>query len=114
MYDRYDDTDLMWLTNRGNPYGSSSLRRLLHRLCEDAGISTENRQMSWYSIRHSLGTAMTKERDLAATKAQLRHKNPQTTMKYDSVPIEDRKEALEKKNRLVFRVMMAYMFRSSH
>ena len=51
--------------------------------------------MSGYTIRHSVGTYMTKERDLAAAKAQLRQKNPKTTMKYDQVPVEDRKDALE-------------------
>ncbi|GAA0275662.1 tyrosine-type recombinase/integrase [Halobacterium noricense] len=96
MYDRYDDTDALWLTYRGNPYSSQSLRRLLRRLCEDAGIEVENRSMSWYSIRHSVGTYMTKERDLAATKAQLRHKSAKTTMKYDQVPVEDRQDALDK------------------
>ena len=39
---------------------------------------------------------MTKERGLAAAKAQLRHSNPMTTMKYDQVPVEDRREALDK------------------
>jgi hypothetical protein len=39
---------------------------------------------------------MTKERDLAATKSQLRHKAPKTTMKYDQVPVEDRRDALDK------------------
>ena len=95
-YDRYEDTDALWLTARGNRYSSNSLRRLLHRLCEDAGIETANRKMSWYTIRHSVGTYMTKERDLAAAKAQLRHKNPKTTMKYDQVPVEDRKDALNR------------------
>jgi integrase len=96
LYDRYEDTDALWLTYRGNPYSSQSLRRLLRRLCEDAGIDVENRSMSWYSIRHSVGTYMTKERDLAATKAQLRHKSAKTTMKYDQVPVEDRQDALDK------------------
>jgi len=96
MYDRYDDTDTLWLTFRGNPYGSKSLGRLLRRLCEDAGIDFEDRSMSWYSIRHSVGTYMTKERDLAATKAQLRHKSAKTTMKYDQVPVEDRQDALDR------------------
>lgn len=96
MYDRYEDTDTLWLTFRGNPYGSKSLGRLLRRLCEDAGIEVEDRSMSWYSIRHSVGTYMTKERDLAATKAQLRHKSAKTTMKYDQVPVEDRQDALDK------------------
>lgn len=92
----YDDTDALWLTRQANPYGSKQLRYLLHRLCDTAGIEYENRQMSWYTIRHSVGTYMTKERDLAATKAQLRHRNAQTTMKYDQVPVEDRKNALDK------------------
>jgi site-specific recombinase XerD len=96
LYDRYDDTEVLWLTSHGNPYGSSSLRRLLHRLCDHAGIETANRKMSWYTIRHSVGTYMTKERDLAAAKAQLRHKNPMTTMKYDQVPVEDRRDALNR------------------
>lgn len=96
MYDRYDDTDRLWLTYRGNPYGANSLRRLLHRLCKEAGIETANRQMSWYTIRHSVGTYMTQERDLAAAKAQLRHKSVQTTMKYDQAPVEDRRDALDR------------------
>lgn len=89
------DSDLLWETRNGNPYGSQSLGRLLKKLCNVAGISTENRSMSWYSIRHSVGTHMTEERDLAATQAQLRHKNPQTTMKYDGVPVEERRDALD-------------------
>jgi len=95
-YDRYDETEDLWLTARGNHYGSNSLRRLIHRLCDEAGIETANQKMSWYTIRHSVGTYMTKERDLAAAKAQLRHKNPKTTMKYDQVPVEDRKNALDR------------------
>lgn len=93
---RYDDTDALWLTRHGNKYGANELRRLMHRLCDQAGINTETRQMSWYTIRHSVGTFMTKERDLAATKAQLRHKNAKTTMKYDQVPVKDRRDALDR------------------
>lgn len=92
---RYANTDALWLTQHGNRYGANELRRLLHRLCDRADIDYETRQMSWYTIRHSVGTYMTKERDLAATKAQLRHKNAKTTMKYDQVPVEDRREALD-------------------
>ena len=93
---KYNNTDALWLTRSGNPYGSKSLSRLLRTLCDDAEIDTENRQLSWYAIRHSVGTYMTKERDLAATKAQLRHKNAMTTMKYDRVPVEDRQGALDR------------------
>ena len=52
--------------------------------------------MSWYAIRHSVGTYMTREEDLAAAKAQLRHKSVQTTMKYDAAPVEDRQDALKR------------------
>jgi site-specific recombinase XerD len=93
---RYDGTDALWLTQMENPYGSQSLRRLLRRLCEIAEIPTENRQMSWYTIRHSVGTYFAREEDLAAAQAQLRHKSIETTAKYDQVPVEDRREALDR------------------
>jgi site-specific recombinase XerD len=96
QYERYEARDELWLTREGNPYQSHSLRRLLLKLCDDAGVPTTNRKMSWYALRHSLGTLMTHERDLAATKAQLRHKSEQTTMQYDNVPVEQRREALER------------------
>jgi integrase len=96
MYDLYDGTDTLWLSREGNPYRSSSLKYILHRLCEIAGISTETRSLTWYSIRHSTGTYMTREEDLAAAQAQLRHKSPQTTMKYDQTPPEDRRNALDR------------------
>ncbi|MFB6255589.1 MAG: tyrosine-type recombinase/integrase [Haloplanus sp.] len=92
----YDDTDTLWLTQKGNPYKPQSLRRLLHRLCDRAGIEYGNRTMSWYAIRHSVGTYMTREEDLAATQAQLRHKNPMTTMKYDAAPPGARRDALDR------------------
>lgn len=95
-YTQYDDSEAIWLTRQRNPYDNAALRTLMHRLCEVAGIETEHRQMSWYTIRHSVGTYMTREEDLAATQAQLRHRSPQTTMKYDQVPVEDRKNALER------------------
>jgi site-specific recombinase XerD len=95
-YPAYDDTDAIWLTREQNTYDKSSLRYLLRRLCEIAGINTEHRQMSWYAIRHSVGTYMTREEDLAAAQAQLRHKSPETTMKYDQTPVEDRQDALDR------------------
>lgn len=96
QYEKYTDSDALWLTRHGNPYSSSSLKYILTRLCEDADIRTENRQLSWYSIRHSVGTYMTREEGLAAAQAQLRHKSSQTTMKYDQAPPEDRRNALDK------------------
>jgi integrase len=95
-YPKYGDSDALWLTRAGNPYGSSSLKHVLGRLCEIANIETENRKMSWYAIRHSVGTYMTREQDLAAAQAQLRHKSPETTMRYDQTPVEDRRNALNR------------------
>lgn len=52
--------------------------------------------MSWYTIRHSVGTYMAREEDLAAAASQLRHKSPETTMKYDQAPVDDRRDALDR------------------
>ena len=95
-YTQYEGTDALWLTREGNPYASQSLKYILLQLCDLAEIETDTRQMSWYSIRHSVGTYMTREEDLAAAAAQLRHKSTQTTMRYDNTPVEDRKDALER------------------
>jgi site-specific recombinase XerD len=92
----YNDTEKLWLTSYGNPYESPSLIRLLEKLCEIANIDTEDRKISWYNIRHSTGTYMVREEDLASAQAQLRHKSEETTMKYDQAPVEDRKSALER------------------
>lgn len=92
----YDESDRLWLTRESTPYSSKSLTRLLRRLCGEAGIDTGGRTMTWYSIRHSTGTYLTAERDLKAAKDQLRHQTPVTTLKYDQVPAEQRREVLEK------------------
>lgn len=95
-YSKYDDYDALWLTQYSNPYQSESLNYLLSQLCEEADINTLNRNLSWYSIRHSTGTYMTHFEDLGAAKAQLRHKSERTTMKYDNAPVEERRDALDK------------------
>ena len=38
---------------------------------------------------------MTREEDLAAAQAQLRHKSEQTTIQYDRTPVEDRQDAFD-------------------
>lgn len=95
-YEMYDETQVLWLTRQQNPYTAAALRTLLRRICDDAGIDYEHRSMSWYTIRHSVGTYMTREEDLSAAQTQLRHKSPDTTMKYDQAPVEDRQKALER------------------
>jgi len=93
---KYDDSDHIWLTSQANPYGSNALNYLLDQLCDEAGISTENRDITWYSIRHSTGTYMAREEGLAAAQSQLRHRSEQTTMRYDQTPPEDRRDALDR------------------
>lgn len=96
LIEKYNDTDLLWLTRHRNPYQSTSLKHLLLQLCETANIDYDDRSMTWYTIRHSLATYLTREEGLAATKDQLRHHSIKTTMKYDQAPIEDRRDALDK------------------
>lgn len=95
-YPVYDETELLWLTREANPYGSHSLSYLLDRLCDITDIDTTNRKLSWYAIRHSVGTYMTREEGLAAAQSQLRHTSEMTTMKYDQAPVEDRRDALDR------------------
>lgn len=96
LYEKYDGTDRLWLNREGNPYESHSLKYLLRKLCEIAGIPIKDRQMTWYTIRHSVGTYMAREEGLAAARAQLRHKSVETTMRYDQAPPEDRRDALDR------------------
>ncbi|GGL21579.1 hypothetical protein GCM10009037_01100 [Halarchaeum grantii] len=53
---KYDDTDLMWLTRKGQPYSSSTLNALLRNLMDEAGIEPRGRNLVWYSFRHYVGT----------------------------------------------------------
>jgi len=96
QYDKYQGRNEIWLTRRGNPYQSDSLAYLMKKLCDIADINYENREMTWYTIRHSVGTQMSHEEGLAAAQAQLRHEDERTTMRYDQAPVEDRKDALNR------------------
>lgn len=46
-YGKYDETELLWLTKYGNPYGSQALNRWFRKLCDEAGIDRRNRKLSW-------------------------------------------------------------------
>lgn len=94
--DRYDDTDLIWLNQAGNPYSSGPLNRLIRQLCEEAGIATQHRKIAWYSIRHSLGHYLRSVGDLYEANDQLRHASLETTKTYSNTIVEERRESLEK------------------
>ncbi|WP_135536149.1 tyrosine-type recombinase/integrase [Halostella pelagica] len=95
-YDKYRGTGALWLTRYGNPYGSESLNRLLKKLCEEAGIPTKNRDITWYSIRHSVGTQMSRDQGPAAVQQQLRQRSKEMAVRYDQAPVEDRQDTVNK------------------
>lgn len=94
-YTKYDGRDDIWLNRQGNPYQSRTLNYLLGKLCDAAGIGQENRDLTWYSIRHSTGTYLATEGDLSQAKAQLRHKSVDSTMQYAHPPVEERRNTLD-------------------
>lgn len=93
-YDKYRDSEQLWLTKYGNPYESHSLNRLLQKLCQEARIPTKNRDISWYSIRHSVGTEMSREQGPAAVQQQLRQKSEEMALRYDQAPPEERQKTV--------------------
>ena len=93
--EKYNNTDVIWLTRYGNPYESSSLRRLLRRLFERAGISKKGRQASWYILRHTAGTHIYEEGGLNHVSEQLRHLGFDTSMRYVHSPISERRNSIK-------------------
>ena len=96
QYEKYDDTELLWLTKYGNPYGTASLNPWFRKLCDEAGIDRSNRSLSWYSIWPSVGREMVKEMGIHGAAAQLRHKSMNSTLQYIRPTAEERKDALDK------------------
>lgn len=63
-YEKYNDTDMLWLTRRRNPYQSGSLNYLLRELCDIARSESQNRQITWLTLRDSVGEHMAEEGDI--------------------------------------------------
>jgi len=81
-YEKYENSDALWLTKYGNPYESHSLNGLLDRLLELTDITSQGRELSWYSIRRGAATMWTENADLEKAAEQLRHKKLETTRRY--------------------------------
>lgn len=90
-YEKYADTDSLWLTKYGNPYGSKSLNDLLNRLLERTQIRPRNRKLSWYAIRRGAATMWANNSGLEQASEQLRHKKLETTRRYIKSGTESRK-----------------------
>jgi integrase len=81
-YDKYNDTDYLWLTKYGNQYGSGNLNRMLETLIDRAGLEEGNRNLSYYSFRHGAASMWTEKEGLSKAAEQLRHASLKTTQGY--------------------------------
>jgi integrase len=90
QYEKYQNTDALWLTKRGNPYGSSSLNPVLERIMDETEIQPHGRHLTWYSIRRGCATMWTTDGGLQSAKQQLRHSELDTTTNYADSPGKER------------------------
>ena len=82
-YEKYEDSDAVWLTKYGSPYETNSLNRLLNnKLLPETKIKPRGRHLSWYSIRRGVATVWANEEGIHDAKEQLRHKKIETTLRY--------------------------------
>lgn len=78
-YDAYEGSSAIWLNNDGNRYTSKTLNALLRKLCTAADIETDDRRITWYSIRKTAGTYIREYDSLATASDVLRHTDQETT-----------------------------------
>lgn len=98
MYSEYQDEDgndvpEVWLTREGNPYSAGSLRDLMRRLFEEAGMETAGRELGWYLIRRGVGTIIGQE-GLHPVMDQLRIKNVETARRYVKTSEDTRRQVV--------------------
>jgi site-specific recombinase XerD len=91
-YEKYEDTDAIWLTKYGNPYTADSLNDLLGRLLSKTDISPGTRDLTWYSIRRGSATMWANNSGIDKAKEQLRHKKLETTLQYATPGTRSRRE----------------------
>jgi integrase len=91
---RYAGSDRLWLNNAGNPFQSGPLNELFDDLLEEADISRENRDLSWYSLRHTVGEHVREHGDIRHAKEQLRQKSEAALLQYDGPSVEKRQQTL--------------------
>lgn len=96
-YPEYDDTDVLWLNQSGNPFTTRTLNPLLRRVLDYVDIDVgENRRIVWTSIRRTTATYMANEVGLKHAKEQLRHNSIVTTLRYVESQPDVRREGLER------------------
>lgn len=96
QYEKYRDSDAIWLTRERNRYNKQSLRYIVQQLCKGADIEMRGRMISGYTVRHSTGTYLTNQAgDLKTTATQLRQQSIESATKYLHTPVEKRREHLD-------------------
>lgn len=66
-----------------NRYHKDSFRDVFRKIARKANLDLENRDLTPYSIRHSIATYVAEEEGSAVAAAQYRHKSKRTTEKYE-------------------------------
>lgn len=94
QYDVYTDSDRLWLTQQGSPYQTGSLNHLLKQLCEIANIETQDRSVTWLTLRETVAMHLVDQSDSALVRKQLRYKSNRSTNEYES-SLEERQLILE-------------------
>lgn len=89
QYEKYADTDALWLNERGNRYTSDTLNYLLEKLCKEAGIDQDGRKITWYSIRRTAGTYLKEYDSLEMANDILRHEPLETTETHYSEKVRE-------------------------
>lgn len=93
---KYDRSAHVWLNRKGNPYNSKNLNNLLDNLIEQSEISPGHRNLTWHSIRHSVGTYVYNQtRDLGFVAEILRHKTLEAARKYSHPAPEVKRDVIE-------------------
>ena len=64
-------------------------------MLRDAADIPEQRSMTWYSIRHSVGTKMNEDKGPGAVQQQLRQKSYEMAIRYDQSPPGKRRETID-------------------
>ncbi len=94
--EKYDGRREVWLTRKGNPYGSGTLNDLLRNLIEESDIEPRGRKLVWYSFRHSIGTYVYHEyTDLRIVAEKLRQNSIKSADRYVHPLPELKQEASE-------------------
>ncbi|WP_276247566.1 tyrosine-type recombinase/integrase [Haladaptatus sp. YSMS36] len=79
---KYEGRDEIWLNRKGNSYNATSLRRIMQKLMDEAGISREDREQGWYMVRRGVGTEIANSQGLSALMSQMRISQIETAKRY--------------------------------